>query len=162
MSRRIPRVRILLSLASKPLHTECVTFCGQGPVLRSKADAKRFCVDQVWGTHQLQIVLFTQRTRSQERDATSGMDWTIFFLLFIGRGVKFDARASKFLTLASKKSACMETPQSMHAPQPPKGVTPRCTHTSLTHTHTLSAAVLRTNRRSTRTSGSTSRGFRTS
>ncbi len=43
-------------------------------------------------------------------DATSGMGWAIFLVLSIGHHVKFDARASKFLTPASESCLC-EIPQ---------------------------------------------------
>ncbi len=46
------------------------------------------------------IGIFTQMTQCQNFDATPGMDRTVFLVLSIGRHVKFDARASKFLTPA--------------------------------------------------------------
>ncbi len=41
-------------------------------------------------------------TQHQKFDATAETDWTVFLLLSIERHVEFDARASKFLTAASK------------------------------------------------------------
>ncbi len=57
--------------------------------------------------------VFTQLTQCQNFDATSGMDWTIFFTLSIGRHVKCDARVTIVLTLASKRCLCEITQRAL-------------------------------------------------
>ncbi len=54
--------------------------------------------------------IFTQMTRRQNFNVTSGMGWTVFLVLSVGHHVKFDTRASNFLTPASKSFPCENPP----------------------------------------------------